>query len=49
MVGTGEALLNLRVRGGQGAQADGKSTGGANAAQEFDFQTELQKFDKVRT
>ncbi|CAN0219807.1 unnamed protein product [Discosporangium mesarthrocarpum] len=41
MVGTGEALLNLRTRGGQVPQESSATT-----PAEFDFQSELQKFDK---
>lgn len=41
MVGTGEALLNIRAKDGKGATAS------VPTAQEFDFQSELQKFDKV--
>lgn len=49
MVGTGEALLNIRAKGGPAGQADGKAaTAGVPTAQEFDFQSELQKFDKVK-
>lgn len=48
MVGTGEALLNVRAKGGPAGQADGKgATASVPTAQEFDFQSELQKFDKV--
>lgn len=47
MVGTGEALLNIRTKGGPAAQADGKGAASVPTAQEFDFQSELQKFDKV--
>lgn len=48
MVGTGEALLNIRAKGGPAVQADGKgTTASVPTAQEFDFQSELQKFDKV--
>lgn len=48
MVGTGEALLNVRARGGASSQMDGKgATGVVASSQEFDFQGELQKFDKV--
>lgn len=50
MVGTGEALLNVRARGGPAAQANGKGAAATTpAAPEFDFQSELQKFDKVRS
>lgn len=45
MVGTGEALLNIRARGGPAT--DGKGAASVPTAQEFDFQSELQKFDKV--
>ncbi len=50
MVGTGEALLNIRAKGGPAGQADGNGGNGAASvptSQEFDFQSELQKFDKV--
>lgn len=47
MVGTGEALLNIRTKGGPAAQADGKGAASGPTAPEFDFQSELQKFDKV--
>lgn len=48
MVGTGEALLNVRARGGgQPVQAGSANGASAATAQEFDFQSELQKFDKV--
>lgn len=47
MVGTGEALLNVRARGGPAAQANGKVAASNATAPEFDFQSELQKFDKV--
>lgn len=47
MVGTGEALLNVRARGGPAAQANGKGAATNPTAPEFDFQSELQKFDKV--
>ncbi|CAM9367634.1 unnamed protein product [Choristocarpus tenellus] len=46
MVGTGEALLNLRTRGGQAGQAAQESS--ASTSHEFDFQSELQKFDKEK-
>lgn len=46
MVGTGEALLNVRTRGGSTADAKGAAT--VPTSQEFDFQSELRKFDKVR-
>lgn len=46
MVGTGEALLNVRSRGGQPEQAGAKGARAADSG-EFDFQGELQKFDKV--
>lgn len=49
MVGTGEALLNVRARGGPAAQANGKGAATTPVAPEFDFQSELQKFDKVRS
>lgn len=49
MVGTGEALLNVRARGGPAAQANGKGAAANPTAPEFDFQSELQKFDKVRS
>ncbi|CAM9150066.1 unnamed protein product, partial [Ectocarpus sp. 4 AP-2014] len=45
MVGTGEALLNIRARGCPAT--DGKGAASVPTAQEFDFQSELQKFDKV--
>ena len=49
MVGTGEALLNIRAKGGPAGQADGKgATTSVPTTQEFDFQSELQKFDKVK-
>lgn len=47
MVGTGEALLSIRAKGGPAAQPDGKGAATVSTAQEFDFQGELQKFDKV--
>lgn len=49
MVGTGEALLNVRSKGGQLGVSDGRGKGAASVSteQEFDFQGELQKFDKV--
>lgn len=47
MVGTGEALLSIRAKGGSAAQADGKGVTSVSTSQEFDFQGELQKFDKV--
>ncbi|CBN73862.1 Novel Sm-like protein with long N-and C-terminal domains [Ectocarpus siliculosus] len=46
MVGTGEALLNIRARGGPAT--DGKGAASVPTAQEFDFQSELQKFDKEK-
>lgn len=49
MVGTGEALLNIRTKGGPAAQADGKRAASVPTTQEFDFQSELQKFDKVKS
>lgn len=48
-MGTGEALLNIRAKGGPAGQADGKGAAtSVSTAQEFDFQSELQKFDKVK-
>jgi len=47
MVGTGEALLNIRAKGGPAGQADGSGAASVPSSQEFDFQSELQKFDKV--
>lgn len=47
MVGTGEALLNVRARGGVSSQTDGKGAPAVAPSQEFDFQGELRKFDKV--
>lgn len=47
MVGTGEALLNVRARGGQAGQAGATRAIAATSSEEFDFQGELQKFDKV--
>lgn len=46
MVGTGEALLNVRAKGGQAVQA-GDAQVNVPTEQDFDFQSELQKFDKV--
>ncbi|CAM9489771.1 unnamed protein product [Scytosiphon promiscuus] len=48
MVGTGEALLSIRAKGGSTSQADGKGAATVSTAQEFDFQGELQKFDKEK-
>lgn len=51
-MGTGEALLNVRTRGGQtrGGQSGQAGAKGASAtdSEEFDFQGGLQKFDKVK-
>lgn len=50
MVGTGEALLNIRAKGGPAGQTGGKGAAASvPTAQEFDFQSELQKFDKVKS
>lgn len=42
-MGTGEALLKVRSRGGQSGAKGASMTN----SEEFDFQGELQKFDKV--
>ena len=50
MVGTGEALLNVRAKGAppsHGTGARGPATVVPATAVEFDFQSELLKFDKV--
>lgn len=48
MVGTGEALLKVRMKGGPASQAGDKGVGADHSIEkEFDFQGELQKFDKV--
>lgn len=48
MVGTGEALLKVRMKGGPASQPGEKGVGADDSIEkEFDFQGELQKFDKV--
>ena len=47
-MGTGEALLNIRAKAGPAGQADGSRAASVPTTQEFDFQSELQKFDKVK-